>query len=314
VSFAKFKSHTVSVLLVEDDPDDALLVREMLENSRRVQFEVFQVTRLADARQRLLVSSPGCVLLDLSLPDARWLEAPSEFRALAPTVPVVIMSGQEDELLAVQAVQQGAQDYLVKGNIPPRHLVRSILYAIERKRAELETSQDFMWDALTGLPKRALFVDRLQQALVRQRQRGWSLAVLLVDLEGLKVINKCMGRPLGDEVLAGVAGRLREALRERDTAARFGGDKFAIVCENTSGAEHRAQIVRSVLKRMEEPFVIDGEDLFVDARIGVAIARHGAADPEELIRDAQIAVQVAKEQGVSSELHGPAVEVSAGVR
>src|SRR5204862_2775465 len=96
-------------------------------------FSVSHVERLADARQQLMESGAGCVLLDLSLPDATRLEALMQLRAAAPDVPIVILSGLQDELLAVKAVQEGAQDYLIKGRVDGALLGRSINYAIERK-------------------------------------------------------------------------------------------------------------------------------------------------------------------------------------
>jgi diguanylate cyclase (GGDEF)-like protein len=302
VKLATPKSQTISILLVEDDGDDALLVREMLEDVRGTEFEVHHGERLADACASLEGSPPDCILLDLSLPDARWLDAPNELTNIAPDVPVVILSGLEDELLAVRAVQDGAQDYLLKTHADVHLLRSSIRYAIERKRVDARKTHDLLWDSLTGLPNRALFLDRLSQALVRQKQRDWPLTVLLVDLEGLRLVNRSAGRSVGDELLTAVAGRLRGALRERDTVARLSGDKFGVICENTTGAGHRTKIVSSILERIEAPFLLEDHRLFLDARIGIAVGTSGDEDPEELLRDAQAAVQLAKEQGTPSEL------------
>jgi class 3 adenylate cyclase/tetratricopeptide (TPR) repeat protein len=125
----------VPILVVEDDEDDALLVREMLGPNR---FEMAHAQRLAEAKSHLANASPGCVLLDLTLPDAHELEGLIELRTHAPDVPIVILSGLADEQLAVRALQEGAQDYLVKGRGDAELVARSINYAIERKRAEHE--------------------------------------------------------------------------------------------------------------------------------------------------------------------------------
>jgi diguanylate cyclase (GGDEF)-like protein len=251
---------------------------------------------LAEARRHLARASADCVLLDLSLPDAHGLEAPTEIHAMAPEVPVVILSGLEDEPAALRAVHEGAQDYLVKGHTDAQHLGRSILYAIERKRGETEAGREVMWDSLTGLPNRDLFLDRLKQALVRQKQRHSPLAVLFVDLENFGRVNRGAGRHVGDKLLAAVGARLREALRERDTTARYGGDKFAVVCENASNAVYRAELIRRVQRRIREPFVLEGRELTLDARIGVAVSRAGEADPRDLIQNAQASVEQAKER------------------
>jgi two-component system, LuxR family, sensor histidine kinase DctS len=128
------KSQAVSVLLVEDDSDYALLVRDLLEARWSSNFQVVHVQRLTDALGHLRNWSPDCILLDLTLPDARCLEALAEIRAVAPDLPVVISSGLEDELLALKAVKAGAQEYLVKGRLDGDRLGRSIFYAIECKR------------------------------------------------------------------------------------------------------------------------------------------------------------------------------------
>jgi signal transduction histidine kinase len=129
---------TFSVLLVEDDEDDRKHVREMLLEPSSTEFELAEVDRLADASQKVSASPVDCVLLDLSLPDAEGLEALLRLRATAPGEPIVVLSGRHDEDLAVQAVGEGAQDYLIKGQADSRLIRRSIRYAIERKRAEIE--------------------------------------------------------------------------------------------------------------------------------------------------------------------------------
>ena len=122
------------VLLVEDDPGFASLVEQML---RGADMGVKSVGLLAAAREHLREAEVDCVLLDLSLPDARWLEGVEALRDAAPELPLVVLSGLDDETVAVQAVQRGAQDYLVKGHVNGHIVSRAIRYAIERKRTEL---------------------------------------------------------------------------------------------------------------------------------------------------------------------------------
>jgi diguanylate cyclase (GGDEF)-like protein len=294
---------TVSVLLVEDDPEHARLVGDLLAEAWTERFEVFHVSRLEDALRHLAQDSPDCVLLDLSLPDARGLEAPAEIHTLGPDIPIVILSGLDDEPLALRAVHEGAQDYLVKGHTDAKLLGRSILYAIERKRGEIETSRDVLWDSLTGLPNRTLFFDRLKQALLRQKQRHSPLAVLFVDLQDFGRVNKVAGRAVGDELLAAVGARLRAEFRERDTTARYGSDKFAAVCENASNAVYRAELIRRIRRRIRDPFVLEGRELSVDARIGIAVSRTGETEPQDLIEHAQASVQLAKERAASLGLN-----------
>jgi diguanylate cyclase (GGDEF)-like protein len=294
---------TIRVLLVEDDEDDAWLVRDMLSEGTSATFEVECVDRMAGARDYLVKSSADCVLLDLTLPDARWLEAPRELLSLAPDTPIVILSGLGDELLAVRAVQMGAQDYLIKGHVDGELLARSISYAIERKRGEVRSTLETMRDPLTGLPNRALFIDRVNRALVRRKPHSHPVILLCIDLADFELINDSLGRAAGDQLLIAVGKRLGELLRDRDSVARLGGDKFGVLCENIAGGHRRAQLVERISKRVGAPFVLDGQKVFVTARIGGALgALWAEEDAESLVRQAEAAVSRAKERGASSEL------------
>lgn len=127
---------TVHVLLVEDNTGDARLVREMLAEAPPPSFDVTHVTRLSQALERVGDGTVDVVLLDLSLPDAQGLETVSRLHGVAPRTPIVVMSGCDDEALAVEGVRAGAQDYLVKGHVDAALLVRALRYAIERQRAD----------------------------------------------------------------------------------------------------------------------------------------------------------------------------------
>jgi PleD family two-component response regulator len=209
------------LLLVEDNPGDAVLVREMLRTALEDQVELVHVEVLADARARVIEVEAACVLLDLSLPDAAGLEALTQMQAAAPDVPIVVLSGLDDENLALNAVQHGAQDYLIKGRVDDVLILRSIRYAIERKRAEVALAHQALHDPLTGLPNRALFLDRLGVALDRSRRNDASIAVMFLDVDNFKQVNDSFGHAAGDRLLSGLADRLQSMLRPMDTVARF---------------------------------------------------------------------------------------------
>jgi diguanylate cyclase (GGDEF)-like protein len=293
---------TFPVLLVEDNRGDARLVQELLEEAESGRFEVSHVERLADARQSLMETGAGCVLLDLSLPDASRLEALMQLRAAAPDVPIVILSGLQDELLAIKAVQEGAQDYLVKGRVDGNAIGRSITYAVERKHAEMELSHQAMHDALTGLPNRTLFMDRLKLAVRRAKRHHTVMAVMFVDLDGFKPINDIYGHDIGDRLLVALAARLQEGLRASDTAARFGGDEFMILCEDVAGLQDVISIAQRLLGAIGEPFMVGDERLEVQASMGIAITDGKGDTAETLIRNADTAMYGAKEQGVPFEV------------
>jgi diguanylate cyclase len=283
------------ILLVEDNRGDARLVEELLKEAENGHFRVSHVERLADARQSLMEHGAGCVLLDLSLPDATRLEALMQLRAAAPDVPIVILSGLQDELLAVKAVQEGAQDYLVKGRVDGQAIGRSITYAVERKAAEMELSHQAMHDALTGLPNRTLFLDRLKHALLRAKRHHTLLGVMFLDLDTFKPVNDTYGHETGDQLLVALAGRLQDGLRGSDTAARFGGDEFMILCEDVTERQDVLNIAQRILNTIEEPFLIGGERLTVRASMGISIADGQSDSAESLIRNADAAMYGARE-------------------
>jgi diguanylate cyclase (GGDEF)-like protein len=285
------------VLSVEDNRGDAILVREMLRDASPDGFVLQNADRLSTAVACLLDGAVDCVLLDLSLPDAEGLEALAQVRTVALDVPIIVLTGRSDEVLAVQAVHEGAQDYLIKGQVDARLLSRSINYAIERKRAEVELAHQAMHDALTALPNRALFYDRLGQALNRVGRHSTAAAVLFLDLDRFKLINDSLGHGAGDKLLVAVAERLSNVLRGGDTAARFGGDEFVILCEDVSGELQAIAIAERIAAELDAPFTVAGDEVFMRTSVGIALATEPGARPEALIRDADAAMYRAKERG-----------------
>jgi DNA-binding NarL/FixJ family response regulator len=178
------------VLLIEDSPGDARLLGEMLSEKGSFDTELVHVTCMSEAEARLAAGAFDVILLDLGLPDAQGLEAIRRIHAVAPRVPLVVLTGLDDKLLAVQALQEGAQDYLIKGQIEIRGLLRALRYAIERKimeSAALAMAQRMAHSAehdfLTGLPNRMLLNDRISQAIALATRHMTKVAVLFLDLD-----------------------------------------------------------------------------------------------------------------------------------
>ena len=134
-------SESIRILLVEDNPGDARLLRETLREAHSLPFHLVHASRLSEALELVVTEPPDVVLLDLSLPDAHGMETVARMLRAAPEVPIIVLSGLADETVAVQAVQSGAQDYLVKGTVEGGTLARAIRYAIERKRLDSAKSQ-----------------------------------------------------------------------------------------------------------------------------------------------------------------------------
>ena len=286
-----------SILLVEDNPGDVRLVEELLRAAWVVPGSINHVSSVEDAIGRVAEDVPACILLDLSLPDAQGLGTLERVRDAHPSVPIVVLTGTDDEAQAVQAVQEGAQDYLIKGQVDGHLLGRAIRYAIERKFAEVQLSHQALHDPLTGLANRALLMERLAQALARTERRPSSVAVLFLDIDRFKTINDNFGHEVGDSVLACIGDRLRKALRPEDMASRFGGDEFVVLCEDLEDDRHVVTIAERIGRSISEPISLEAGEVVVTTSIGIAAARGIRDRPEVLLRDADAAVYRAKERG-----------------
>src|SRR5688572_9164914 len=157
-----------NVLLIEDNPGDARLIREMLSDDEGSPFALQCADRLSAGMELLSREPPALVLLDLSLPDSFGLETFARVYAHSPAVPIIVLTGNDDQTVALSAVKGGAQDFLVKSRLDRELLLRSMHYSIERKRYQVQLEHQANYDALTGLPNRNLLHDRLRQAVYSQ--------------------------------------------------------------------------------------------------------------------------------------------------
>ncbi len=170
-----------------------------------------------------------------------------------------------------------------------------------RKKAEEQLTFDAFHDTLTGLPNRALFMDRLNHVILTSKRKAVPhYAVLFLDLDRFKVVNDSMGHPVGDRLLVSVAERLAHCLRPGDTVARLGGDEFAVLLENISNLSDALDVAKRLQKGLSLPFVISEHELFAGASIGIAMSDKSYTQPEHVLRDADIAMYQAKVKGNSS--------------
>jgi len=180
----------------------------------------------------------------------------------------------------------------------PLHFNNQIVDISERKSMEQQLLHDALHDALTGLPNRALFMDRLEQQLKRsQSQNGYLFAVLFLDLDRFKVVNDSVGHLIGDKLLIEIARRLEKSISPTDTVARLGGDEFTILLENIASKSEATLVAESIYQTLSFSFHIDGYELFSTASIGIALSSHGYEKPEDILRDADLTMYSAKEQG-----------------
>ncbi len=167
----------------------------------------------------------------------------------------------------------------------------------QRKRDEEQIRRQANFDALTGIPNRSLFFDRLAQAIIGARRERGKLALLFLDLDRFKAVNDNYGHVTGDGLLQEVAERMRSCLRDTDTVARFGGDEFVVLVHDLKELDDAALVAEKILEQMSIPFVVADREVVLGASIGITIYPDDTEDPEEMLRNADMAMYRAKEEG-----------------
>jgi diguanylate cyclase (GGDEF)-like protein/PAS domain S-box-containing protein len=296
-----------------DLPARLAATEEALRLARSRNLRTFLLTRtviIIVADGRLVEVNPAAVAL-LGYPDAETLVGTPFEEILHPedrarTLAWLGHPGPEDdrsEPLEIRLV--GLDGRLVDIELLAlgiRHqgevVIQLLVYDItERKHAVESLTYQALHDALTGLPNRLLFLDRVRQALARMGRAGTRAAVFLCDLDRFEVVNDSLGHRAGDELLVHAAARLRNALRPSDTVARFAGDVFVMLCEVSPEPGDTVVVARRLLAAISQPAFVDDQPFSFTASMGVAVATGRLTDPEDLIRDAAAAMTQAKNRG-----------------
>jgi len=181
-----------------------------------------------------------------------------------------------------------------------QRIAGSITDTTERKIAEQKLLQYAFYDKLTELPNRALFVDHLGLAIERAKRRpDFRFAVLFMDLDTFKDVNDSLGHMIGDELLISVARLLQSRMRSTDTVARFGGDEFVILLDDIHDKDNAQQVSEWIQSALKDPFILNGQEVYITASIGIVLSDTGYQRSEEVLRDADIAMYHAKANGKS---------------
>jgi diguanylate cyclase (GGDEF)-like protein/PAS domain S-box-containing protein len=439
----------LKILLVDDDEDDYVITRSALLEVYRDQIELEWFSAYELAREALLSGRHGLCLLDYHLGARTGLELLRETTARGCRTPIILLTGNDDRDVDVQAMEAGAADYLVKGEVGGKLLERSIRYAIgfaverqrtlealrrseeryalavrgandglwdwdlttdriyysprwkailgyadleigdspqewlgrvhaldlervraevsehlagrsshletehrmlhadgtycwvltrglavrdaggaavrmagsqsditQRKTAEDRLQHDAFHDSLTGLPNRALLLDRLGRAVARSKRRTeCRFAVFFLDIDGFKFVNDSLGHQTGDQLLIAISRKLEACIREGDTVARIGGDEFIILTDDLESSQDMLALAERILQELQTPFLLNGLELVVTASMGIALSRPNDDSAEELVRNADIAMYQAKSRGkAGSVIFDEAMHQSAVIR
>ncbi|HEY9718034.1 MAG TPA: diguanylate cyclase [Trichormus sp.] len=297
------------VLLIDDSPRDSSSLREVLDEAIGTAFGLECTDHLSSGLKRL--GEGGVDLVLLSLSDKNGLDVFRQVKERAGAVPVVILGNADEDKVAIEAVRNGAQDYLVKRGMDPRVLFQTMRHALELKRTEdalrdatsrleaatsrLETLANI--DALTEVLNRIGLERALQSEFSRAQRQGWNLVALLLDCDDFDRINATLGHAVGDVVLKEISVRLKETLRPTDHIARIGGDEFLMLLPDTRFAEGMLVAEKVRLAVAESPLRLAAETIRVTASLGVLALPYEFCSIEEVLSLARLAVR-------ESKLHG----------
>ena len=282
------------VVLADDDPSIRLMVRHVLESEN---YEIVEAEDGLDAIKAVEKQHPALVLLDAVMPGLDGFTTCQQLKERGHVdVPVIMLTGLDDDASVERAYEVGAIDYITKPIkwAVLKHRVRSIVKSVmaERKVQRLEYR-----DTLTQLPNRLLFVDRLEQAIVRAERHRESIALMVVDIDDFKLVNDSFGHEAGDKLIKAVGDLLSKSMRRADTVARLGGDEFAIVIENIGGEDDAISIADNVTTILKHNVRLDNQETFTSASVGIAMFPDDGADASTLLKNADTAMFRAKEQG-----------------
>lgn len=283
------------VLLIEDNPDDQLVIQRHLRRAYGDAVALNMVSQYAEAAEALTGGFDVC-LLDYELGAYNALELLGQTRTDALSGPIILLTGHEDSGVDQAALDLGVADFLSKAALSERVLERTIRYC--RRQFADQRQLQFLaeHDQLTGLLNRHTFLARLRNWLGSDTHSADSIYMLYVDLDGFKAINDAWGHDIGDQALKHAAQCLQGAVRRSDLVGRYGGDELIAAVAHV-GTDGITPIVEKVMASLRQPLQVEQSQIVVTASIGVARASQSAQAADELVRLADHAMFAAKQAG-----------------
>jgi diguanylate cyclase (GGDEF)-like protein len=298
------------LLIIDDDEQLRRLLVEMLSSDHHCS----EADSPEQALSCLLADRFDLVISDIKVGGMRSLELMRRVHSLSPNTIVVLICDLEDSDAAIEAMRAGVFDYITKP-LDVRHVQAVMQKALDhhcllkegrRYKGELETllrqrtaevNRLAYYDAVTELPNRALFEDRLAQAVAIARRAQQMVGILFVSLDQLKKVNDTLGHHSGDRLLREFSERLKNCVSERDTVARLGGDEFALLLAEIGGTQHVVEIIGSMRQVLKPPFDLGVQELFATASVGVSLFPFDSDDSQTLLKNAGAALYRAKKSG-----------------
>ncbi|MEH6669342.1 putative bifunctional diguanylate cyclase/phosphodiesterase [Halopseudomonas sp.] len=279
------------VLLVEADPDKRKDLLELLEAVEGLPLTVEVCTRPREATNRLASSSYRYCLMPDDLALLREVR-----RVAQPTLCLMVRDDDSPEQDS-QAINDGADAVLLRGNLTTPALQRALMHAGWRRQSGGKLAQQAKQDPLTGLGNRAMLEEELDRLLLRSKRSHTSFALLYIDLDYFKQINDSFGHGLGDLLLAVIANRLRRTMRDVDLITRIGGDEFVALLNDLHDVNDAALIAGKIIHALSEPITLNGHHLLISASVGIATHPQHGGSAQELLAHADQALYRAKAGG-----------------
>lgn len=236
-------------------------------------------------------------LVDLGLPDAQGLEAPTKLKMIAPGLVIVVITGDSSSETALNLIRLGIQDYIPKSEATPKRVLRTIRLARERHERELRLKRIACVDQLTGALNRRGLLSAIRNSSDAIERLGMSAALMTIDLDSFKSLNDTFGHPTGDMVLRQGCRRIAHCVRQNDVVGRAGGDEFWVVLNGFTSPENVPAIASKMLQGFASPFRVNSRNIEVGISIGIALMPEHAATVEEWIERSDIALYEAKRRG-----------------
>lgn len=236
-------------------------------------------------------------LVDLGLPDAQGVEAPTKLKMIAPGLVIVVITGDSSSETALNLIRLGIQDYIPKSEATPKRVLRTIRFARERHERELRLRRIACVDQLTGSLNRRGLLSAVQNSSEAIARLNMSSALMTIDIDRFKTLNDTFGHPTGDMILRQSCRRIAHCVRENDVVGRAGGDEFWVVLNGFTRPENVPAIASKMLQGFATPFRVNSRNIEVGISIGVALMPEHAASVEDWIEKSDIALYEAKRRG-----------------
>ena len=291
--YSKFK-----VLIVEDDEDDYILLQDLLIEAVGDIGSISWAEDFKSAQTKIANEHFDFYFLDNRLGAELGLELIVEIKQQFETAPPIIMlSGVDDYRTDLEAMEKGADDYLIKSELTSYLLERTFRYSLKSKDLEAKLAKLAHFDSLTGLYNRSIFNELLIKSIQQSERSDEKFALVTLDLDNFKFVNDNYGHPAGDQLLTKIARRLKHTTRSSDVVARLGGDEFSLLLKDVKNDSDFVKLVENIMAVFQEPIQIDSKSLSVTTSAGIAIFPTDTQIASELIDHSDRAMYQAKALG-----------------